>query len=414
MKERIISAAIYGCLFIVVMFFSLIVDHYRNRLKVTNIDKVYSILGLRIKSRKHKKIFNPSILFSIPVVLLPCLLAGVRAETVGVDVTVYADKAFDSMRNVNGILGALQRNEDFEIGYKLLAYFSNQISPNFGVFLFFTELMIILTIYIVAYRRSPRIPVSSTIIVFLLFFYCATFNIMRQSIAAAFLVLGYQFYEEKKYIRTILCLVIANLFHSSTIIGIFLLVISVIMGKEKNYNVLLIKTGIISVGILVLFTIWTNLANFLISNSIIPERYEIYLAVFTGQISGKYSYYFQIMLDDYFGLFCRLVVTLVLIAFGKKMIKDNSNASVYWISYIFSFLINASVMMVIHSTYGMRIAWFTEFSLIFVLPEILAKSNKTNDIMSLRNVLTVVSALMYFSGFIIFGWHGILPFRFAL
>ena len=162
-------------------------------------------------------------------------------------------------------------------------------------------------------------------------------------------------------------------------------------------------------GCVTVYMTCTIALNLLINQKLVPERYVTYLNVFSGKRLGK-QYYFNLILDDYYAFFCRLMVFIILIILGKQMVKKNINAAKYWLSYIISFSIYAVFLLFMHTTYGMRIVWMLEFSLILALPELMASTRK----LSLRYCSIIMVSVLYFTGFVVFGWHGILPLKFSI
>ena len=361
----------------------------------------------QISQRRYPSVL--CMILSIPIVLLPCILAGIRDKSVGVDVTVYAESAFKQMSCAHSLATAMRVGNEYEPGYRILIYLAHQLSPKLGSLLFLTELMTILPIYIVAWRRSPRISITSSMFIYLLFFYCATFNIMRQSIAAAFLLLAFQLLEERKYLYSIIFSYVAISFHNSTFIGIAVYIMILFLVKKKSYKQLLMYLPMIIGGCIAVYMTCTIALKILIDHKLVPERYQTYLNVFSGKSMGK-QYYFNLLLDDYYAFFCRFMVFIVLIMLGKKMIKKNNNAAKYWLSYVISFSIYAVFLLLMHTTYGMRIVWMIEFSLILALPELMASTRK----LSLKYFSIIMVSILYFTGFVVFGWHGILPLKFSI
>ena len=409
MKDRLFSGCVYFSLFAVVLLFAFLVDKLRGSEQTAAKEAICQRIGLDFCIQKRSYPFVLCMLCSIPVVLLPCLLAGIRAKTVGVDVTVYAESAFRQMAGAQSLAAAMRIGKNFEPGYRILTYVARRLSPKLGSLLFLTELLTILPIYIVAWRRAPRIPVTSSMFVYLLFFYCATFNIMRQSIAAAFLLLAFQLLEEHKYISSLVSTYIAVAFHNSTFIGIAIYIAVLVLARNRNFNQLLSYLPLILGGCIAVYLTCTVALKILISRNMVPERYQVYVNVFSGKRMGK-DFYFNLILDDYYAFFCRLLVALLLILFGRQMVKKNADAAKYWLSYVISFSIYAVFILLMHTTYGMRIVWMVEFSLVLVLPELMASAKKK----SLKYVSAVLVSLLYFSGFVVFGWHGILPLQFSI
>ena len=377
------------------------------------------VLSYVVEIYKNKNKFLITKILSLAIILLPCLFAALRADTVGTDIRVYAKPVFDDILRTRSIVSTSSRY-DMEVGYVGLAYFCSLVSSSISLFLFATELFIVVPIYLVAYKRSNNCPIWFTMLVFMLIFYCATFNIMRQSIAAAFLLLAYQFYEEKnKSIKIIASVIIALLFHNSTIIGLILYLIPMFLSKVKDSKK---RLCIIYVGVFatVLFSLnWIKIIEFAIESRILSDKFSFYTDAFENSFRSKSSL-FILTTGNYFELAFRIWF-VIMACFLAIFIKDSANTSnmkFYKYELIISEIIFTAVFIFGHSSYGIRINWFGEWIMLLLFPQLtFVKNQNAVKARALTNNLLIVFVTMvayFLLGYIIIGWHGVKPLSFRI
>ena len=78
--------------------------------------------------------------------------------------------------------------------------------------------------------------------------YCISLNLMRQSIAISICILSYHFFDNKKYKKSIILLIMAFMFHKTALIFIIILFINYII-KSKIKNKIIIISMIILLGL---------------------------------------------------------------------------------------------------------------------------------------------------------------------
>lgn len=167
---------------------------------------------------------------AVIAILIPCVLAGLRADTIGTDVKVYVEPIYNAAKESNSLSSYMGQSwfyiwrykyvHDFEIGFTILVYVIEKITESWSIVLFFIHVFIVTPVYIGLRRVHKTYPIYFGMLVFYLMFYNASLNMMRQWMAMAFLFMGfsYLFFENKKKYCAIV--VIACLFHISAVIGL--------------------------------------------------------------------------------------------------------------------------------------------------------------------------------------------------
>lgn len=186
-----------------------------------------SVLLIAYAEKRRLRVF---LLVSAVALLIPCLVAGLRAQNIGTDVMVYVKpltNAALSARNFaeyqDGYWFAQWRNlyvQDYEIGFSALVYVVAKLTHSLGAVLFMIEALMVVPVYVALARDRKNIPVWLGMLVFYLMFYNTTLNMMRQWIAMAFLLLAFRMLLEKKWWLMGLFCVVGTLFHNTAVLAV--------------------------------------------------------------------------------------------------------------------------------------------------------------------------------------------------
>lgn len=393
MQRILFEILVYGILFILVIGISYIAG---------------------ILKKKKRKI--QAVTLSIVAIFIVCLFAGLREDTVGTDVRVYAKPVFEGVSQCSlKDIGIFRSDVDY--GFKLLAYFVARTTESLGVFLFFVQLFTFVPVYVVAYKRNGKIPIWLTVFVYLCVFYCATFNVMRQSICAAMLLLAYIYFEEKKYVKTVIYAVIASFFHGTAIVGIAIFALGHCTMLVKNVKWQRTLIAIIILATTVVFTQWENILSWLIGSGIVPERYRIYAQIFAGNYSSRQAYMVQVNVGNYVEVAYRCLFAFLGFIWGyrKNMIRSSKNMAVYINIASMCALFCLLAMIILNSSYGLRAVWNNEFIYLLLLPQLMSSPKISLRQTNIRFLIIAAVIVSYFLiGYIGFGWHGVSPLQFAI
>lgn len=131
--------------------------------------------------KKNKK--KTGIFFLIVSLLIPCIIAGVRDSTIGVDVTTYLKGLFYRAQSSGFTILGEYKNSGIDIGFICVVYLSTLIFKSLNFTFFIVELAVSLPVFIYAYLQRNKKSMTFTILIFLLTMYCNSLSMMRQSIA---------------------------------------------------------------------------------------------------------------------------------------------------------------------------------------------------------------------------------------
>ena len=225
----------------------------------------------------NKRLKKTGVFYLIIAISVPCILAGIRGDSVGTDVLGYATTIMDEANKVNTFqeLNIIDRTYT-EYGYRLLAFLISRLFSNLGWLLFFTELITIGSVAAALYLFRNDLPISMGMLFFMTCQYHYSFNAMRQMMAAALLLISFYFLINSKFVKYLIISIIAGSIHT------FSLVVSVILfilwTLRKWYNTRQKKYFVIFAVIFAVFA-WENIVK-------IASQY-----LFTGSLY-RYARYF--------------------------------------------------------------------------------------------------------------------------
>lgn len=353
------------------------------------------------------------------IVILPCLLAGLRAENVGTDVFWYAKKVYLMAADSSSLKGFLLMKSKFEIGYRFISYVSSHFFRSFNTMLFVTQLLIIVPVYITALKLNYYIPAWCTMTCYYSLFYIESFNIMRQGIAVSFILLSFVELHDKKWGKALICVLIAELFHSSAIIGFALVLFVEFFGLIKSRIIRYILVILVVVGIPMILGYWIPILQLLSRIGMVSSRYA---SVYVKELQNDESNLTALYLTNYIKLFFRwgglIIVFLVKNTIGKESIiaKDKSLEYSLFFATVISILIYTSVFILLHSSYGYRISMYLEMLMALWIAS-LTPVNKRHCLNSIPIGETVMFLCCFLCFFVIYIWkggHGTLPFMFQI
>ena len=169
--------------------------------------------------RKYKTI---KILFVLIGLLLPCILAGARDNTIGTDMLVYGDAYLNYAQRYNTLSSFMNFNYlGGEPLFKILSYISAHYFGQFGYY-FALEFSCILPVYATFVRRGWEKYSWLGMLIYYLCFYSFSLNLLRQSIAMSIIFWGYNYIVERKPIKFCVSVVIAAGFHLTAAIMLLL------------------------------------------------------------------------------------------------------------------------------------------------------------------------------------------------
>ena len=184
---------------------------------------------------------NNKILFAISAILI-AVIAGARAETVGIDTTGYytyidwAEK--DILKNV-------------EPGFIFLSKYLLRLFGEIKWVVFFFSGLTVVFMFTRFWTLRNKASYALMVFFYLAFYLQLSMNVMRQFFAISIVFLASVFLEKKKYLIFLLVSIVAMLFHYSAIFAAVIFVVYFWNGTKKGIKKLAL---LLSICALVLLT----------------------------------------------------------------------------------------------------------------------------------------------------------------
>lgn len=361
------------------------------------------------KDNRFKKIL---LLIAI---LIPAIVAGMRADTIGTDVRTYigplqyfaaSSNNFAEYINYNGLLFNGEYLLRFEKGYLSLIYLCSRIDKSLFLTFFVSELIILSTLIIGLYEFNKKYPLSIGLgfFIFLTFFYNLSFNLSRQCIAIFILFLGFNFLIRKEWIKYIITIFIAVLFHNSAVIGVFFLFIYYFLDdKAKDNNNLFTSSElkvlmITIIGLVILFM-----------PSLIKH-------IFSSTLLNTYLNY----IPDSIHLSVRQLIIklpfLIIILIEWENMKKNRLRYFYLAIALMDILLSqfsGQSSSATVSEYGARISWYTSAFYIYSIPNALKTDLNKNRKIILTIGLVVFLSIYWYYFTVVLNYNDTFPYVFS-
>lgn len=298
--------------------------------------------SLSVNAVKHTK--NSKKMFAILAIIL-ILVAGLRYR-VGTDYPayykgfiLYAETFWESLKNLD------------EPGYRLMCYILSFFTKEPAVSILFASLITIGLSLAVIFNYTDKIILA---VLFFVFLGCwhGSFNAVRQCMAAAIAFCGFQYARDKKFVKYILIILLAFLFHRSAIIMLPLYFL--INNDIKFKNILLLILATVAV---------------LLSYEYIMPM----IGVLTEQEYSESNMYIWSSVNILRILVaCAPAIMFLVLRMGKVDSKEEKQ-------YI-NILVFHAVLMVMssQSAYLARSGLYSSFYCVIAIPEMLKKTSKSN------------------------------------
>ena len=311
-------------------------------------------------NKKKNASYILAMAFSGLALLIPCTLAAMRDISVGNDVMGYVYPNY-IVAIKSSSLGEflLLEYPKTEILFSVLLYWGGKLK-NIGYIFFAIELLILLPLYYVLYKRRKEASMTLGMMIYLFLFYNFGLSGMRQSIAMSFIMLAYYYFSINERFRAIFWCIVAILFHTVALLVIPIYLFSLwiyqkpIRKRKKWYM------AIATVFVLI-FLFYRQIAGI--------------LARIVGIISGRYSYYISRYLQEYSGvtlgnihstdLLCKSALILFFAVVFKCAHKYDDKAK-----YMVYLMLIGRYFVVFNAVFyeSLRIAYFFDYFLIVFIP----------------------------------------------
>ena len=366
------------------------------------ISFLISILGARLIEKRNHLTRNKVVyaILILLVVLPPSLLAGIRAETVGVDTMGYMvqyKEAFShkDFKTIYALFGG-----GTELVIALLVYLLSLLNVSITGYLFIIQLLTVIPVLNLAIKMRQKVPVSWIVACYLFLFYNNSLNLARQSLSAAWLTLmaanlicnGNKL--KGKTLSIILPGIIGTLMHKAGIIGLILITFCCFRERSKvreiELYILLVFAIVFSGRIIGILTEWGVINRGLTVYSdlfITHTRHTNYLI----NPFGKYG------IPD---VLIRLLLFVLPVLFMNSYAKREKLYRTLKSIVLMGFGIFTVVLFALSTNYGQRISMYLDWMLIIFIPYGIYNSNIFPRKLYLYAILVTYWLVWIFA----FGW----------
>ena len=355
-------------------------------------------LSLKIKNKAIR------VVLTLMSLLLPCVMAALRGLSVGTDTKGYVLSLYQDARNANSYQELVSFSKavyySVDHAYLFINYLVAKCGFSFPTLLFVIQCLIVLPIfYAIKLNTKNSKGLIIGMLLFYLTFYNLSLNMVRQSIAIAFVLLGFSLFMNRKEkwskVLSILLLLIGFGFHDTAIIALPLLVLyCLFVTKKINQKTKQAIFIILSVFAILATVFYSPILNFIGSSGIYPKAI-------------MYMNRFAIMDINYLGVVRNAIILFTVFAMRKNISEKDGNA------YFPMFLALINLMFGILSSFIMyidRIAYYALFiDLLLYVPYIMTKRKKA-DWFSLALILFFI--LQWVIVILINNSNGTLPYVF--
>lgn len=354
-------------------------------------------------------------------ILVPSLVAGMRSNQMGTDVRTYVEPLqyfansndnFNSYINYNGTLYNGQLFSRFEKGYVTLIYLCSRLDKGLFLTFFISEFIIVsMTIFgLIKFNKKVHISICLGFFIFLTFFYNLSFNLVRQCIAMFILLYAFNFLIRKEWIKYLIAVVIAMLFHISAIFaGILILLIYYFLYNNEGKTKL--KMGDLTIQNEELKIFWIGLVGVIVL--LLPSLIK---GIFSSSIFSTYLNYIPDSINFSMLQIAIKLPFLIIILLEWNNMKDNPLRYFYLSISIIDILLSqfsGQSSSASASQYGARISWYTSVFYIYsVSSALMADKNKNKRI--LLTIFLVLFLIAYWYIFtVVLNYNETFPYVFA-
>ena len=327
-------------------------------------------------------------LLTIPTFILFLVFDGFRNSSVGGDLSFYVNVFKENSLQISEFSNIL--NSRFEIGYIFLNNSLRSISDNFTILLFSFAIITLFIWFYVFWNYSENIYISLLIYFSSLGMLLYSFSNIRQGLSIAIGLLGFHYFVKEKYIKGILCILIAPLFHITGIICILFLLLRKIQLSLKFFIVVIL-------GLILTFPLLKNFSDAFVN--IFPQ-YASYLESSWFLDSYKLA---PVLLS---------IVYVIFFVIGEIILKNSElTKSEEYIRILFFCYLIFTITTMQTSLLSRFAHYFSPFATLYVPMFIHKVADKRIKWTLLYLIIIVYSVFLFVIVYYKADWYNVVPYR---
>ncbi len=318
---------------------------------------------------------------------IPCLIAALRANTIGTDTSVYlvqisnAALQSDNFReylNVTWLSSWRYKSvADYEIGFTVVVYIVAKIFHSITAVKFVVQALMVFPIYFALKKMEKERYMWLSFLVYSCMMYNSSYNVARQFIAMPFVLLAFSYAVQKQYWSALAFEISAVLFHTSAVLGILIYGLYVFVNKD------------VPIRMLKVFRSYSRMIAAILLGLLLIIATKVVAQIMSMIGLGEYIGY--ILGDIYFlpnQILVRFPIFALFFLLWKNMQKNEE-----WNRFLFVMLVYDLICSQFASvfSYSGRITWyFAQFEMI-TIPSLYLNSKKNKLIL-----LAIIGYLIFY------------------
>ena len=266
------------------------------------------------------------------------------------------------------MLGNYLQNSEMDTGYLVVVWALSHIFPNPQFVFIFSAILFVIAVCNFIYKNSEDVCLSVVMFVCLGLY---TFMVqgLRQAVAMCICLFALELYKNKKYVRFVLLVLLATLFHKTAIIFLLVGFLRLLKMEWKSYTFVGLASATVLAG-----------SGYIVEWSKVLFKEETYTTA--AQAGGFIATAIYVLI---------LVVSFIFAT--KKQKKEDDFTLFFYITYMgfFSYLLRYVELAILE-----RISYYFLFGQIILLPKILGNfDNKVRNIVKTIVIILCVLLLAY-------------------
>lgn len=347
--------------------------------------------------KDNKPVYAPYLWLMLSM-FFPIALAAIRADNVGTDISIYVEDTFESVLAAESLLDAW---DDLAIEplYVLIAYIAKYLSSDLWSILFLTELCVVVPFWVSFVKLRNRVNATYALFLFYGLMYNHTLNMMRQSIALAFVFLAVVYMFDKRYKQMIFFLIIAFGFHITTILALLLPLGYLFSQRYQLFEYKRIYV-IVILACIILASYLVSIILFLVDFDVLDVKYLIYTdtSVFEARISKS--------------IFVIIIVELLLLLKSLSYSGDKyAILSFFFLACAATFIFSMTGTIV---SFLARTSWYFQIISFISMSYCLCKPNVIPNAKGIRVAFTALICFYWWFAIVHSGESETIPYATAL
>lgn len=355
---------------------------------------------------RNKKNRTLLFLFSICAIVIPCVLAGARDSSVGRDVLVYGNASFYKSARMGFMEFMLYQGKEYL--FATVTYVCSHVFEDIFYYYFVLQALVFVPIYTALQNDRYSDYAWIGVLCYYFIFFPYTLNLMRQSIAFAMILWGFDLAKNRKIIKFTLLVGIASMFHVTALFSILIYpIVATIEYKQNNEDYDIRRYIAKSKKWMVFFLLFAGVV-------LLNMRSLVMLMYSYDQ--DDYGYFYKTLTQGgnyHVYLYCILTFTFLVFYWINRKRYDQIDGEVitlFALSAIGEILyLSAQV-----STQVYRISMYFHIFLILLIMHTLGGFSNAANKRIYKVIVIVLCVTIWYVFFVKYNWNSTFPYKSAL